>query len=102
MTARSGTSRSHFPRSHGGGTMRKAQVLRRMLVEQRFLIVPTAYDAMSARRVQSSGFPAVHVGGFLAAAALLGVPDVGLLTATEAITRGSHIANALDIPVILD
>lgn len=82
--------------------MRKVQALRRALAEREFLVVPTAYDAMSARRIEGKGFPAVHVGGFLGAAALLGMPDVGLLTASEAITRGANIANTVDIPVILD
>lgn len=66
------------------------------------MVVPTAYDAISARRVERAGFPVVHIGGFLGAAALLGMPDVGLITATEAVTRGSNIARALEIPVILD
>ncbi len=73
-----------------------------VITRDKTLLVPTAYDAISARRVERAGFPVVHIGGFLGAAALLGMPDVGLLTATEAIARGSNIANAVNIPVILD
>lgn len=73
-----------------------------VITKDKTLLVPTAYDAISARRVERAGFPVVHVGGFLGAAALLGMPDVGLLTPTEAIARGTNIANAVNIPVILD
>jgi 2-methylisocitrate lyase-like PEP mutase family enzyme len=66
------------------------------------LVVPTAYDALSARVIEEAGFEAVHVGGFLGAASLLGMPDIGLLTMTEAITRAANIAAAISIPVIMD
>lgn len=66
------------------------------------LVIPTAYDALSARVAEETGFRAIQVGGFLGAGSLLGVPDIGLLTATEAITRAANIAAVVDVPVIMD
>ena len=80
----------------------RAEEFRRLAAAEGALVVPTAYDAMSARRAEGHGFKAVHVGGFLGAATLLGMPDVGLITASEAIARGENIANAISVPIILD
>jgi len=52
--------------------------------------------------VEEAGFPAVYMTGFGTSAALIGRPDVGLLTMTEMAANAGRIADCVDIPVIAD
>ncbi len=75
--------------------------LRQLLAEKRYLIVPGAFDTLTARLVQLAGFEAVYLtgGGFSRAS---GYPDLGLLTLTEIAQFLSRTVDAVDIPVIAD
>jgi carboxyvinyl-carboxyphosphonate phosphorylmutase len=66
------------------------------------LVVPGAYDALSARLVEQAGFDAVYMTGFGATASLIGRPDVGLLSAAEMADNARRIVSAVDVPVIAD
>jgi 2-methylisocitrate lyase-like PEP mutase family enzyme len=79
-----------------------ADDFRAALEAEKPLVIPIAYDAMSARVIEEAGFRAVGVGGFLGAGSWLGVPDIGLFTATEAIQRAANMALAIDIPMLMD
>ena len=65
-------------------------------------MAPGAFDPLSARLVEEAGFPAVYMTGFGTSAALIGRPDVGLLTMTEMVGNAGRIAACVDIPVIAD
>lgn len=54
--------------------------LRAMLASGKTLVVPGAYDPMSAKLVERANFPAVYIGSYATAAAGFGMPDVGLVT----------------------
>jgi len=66
------------------------------------IVAPGAFDPLSARLVEEAGFPAVYMTGFGTSAALIGRPDVGLLTMTEMVDNAGRIAACVDIPVIAD
>jgi 2,3-dimethylmalate lyase len=66
------------------------------------ILAPGAFDPLAARLVEEAGFPAVYMTGFGTSAALLGRPDVGLLTMTEMAGNAARIADCVDIPVIAD
>ena len=66
------------------------------------MLVPGAYDALSARLVEAAGFNAVYMTGFGVTASLLGLPDVGLLTMSEMADNASRMARAVDLPLIAD
>ena len=66
------------------------------------IVAPGAFDPLAARLVEEAGFPAVYMTGFGTSAALLGRPDVGLLTMTEMVGNAARIADCVDIPVIAD
>ncbi len=66
------------------------------------VLAPGAFDPLAARLVEEAGFPAVYMTGFGTSAALLGRPDVGLLTMTEMAGNAARIADCVDIPVIAD
>ena len=76
--------------------------LRALLESGQTIVAPGAFDPLSARLVEEAGFPAVYMTGFGTSAALIGRPDVGLLTMTEMVGNAGRIAACVDIPVIAD
>jgi 2-methylisocitrate lyase-like PEP mutase family enzyme len=76
--------------------------LRQQLERKEVLIVPGVFDALSARIAAAQDFPAIYMSGFAVAASLLGEPDIGLVTATEMVTRAGQIVQASQKPVIAD
>lgn len=86
----------------GGRASNPRQRLRELLAGPDPVLTPGAYDALSARLIETAGFAAVYMTGFGATASLLGRPDVGLLTQTEMVDNARRIAQAVDVPVISD
>src|SRR5258705_6018457 len=76
--------------------------LRAVLESGQTVMAPGAFDPLAARLVEEAGFPAVYMTGFGTSAALIGRPDVGLLTMTEMAASAGRIADCVDIPVIAD
>ena len=76
--------------------------LRALLESGQTIVAPGAFDSLSARLAEEAGFPAVYMTGFGTSAALIGRPDVGLLTMTEMSGNAGRIAACVDIPVIAD
>lgn len=66
------------------------------------LVFPGAYDPLSAKIAEQTGFPLAFVSGYAVAATLLGEPDLGLLTQTEIVERARHICRAVTIPILVD
>ena len=60
-----------------------------------------AFDAMSAKLVELSGFDAVWAGSF-AISATHALPDASILTMTEFLAAASRMSDACSIPVIAD
>jgi methylisocitrate lyase len=73
-----------------------------MLTEPDIIVLPGAYDALSARLAEQVGFNAVFTTGFGFAASALGVPDLGLMTMSEIMERARNVARAVNIPVVAD
>jgi 2,3-dimethylmalate lyase len=88
---------SRLTRRPGG-----AARLRALLDSGQTIVAPGAFDPLAARLVEEAGFPAVYMTGFGTSAALLGRPDVGLLTMTEMVDNAGRIAACVDIPVLAD
>ncbi len=76
--------------------------LRELLAGPEPVLAPGVFDALGARLVEEAGFPAVYMTGFGTAAALLGRPDVGLVTMSEMVENAARIVAACEIPVIAD
>jgi 2-methylisocitrate lyase-like PEP mutase family enzyme len=67
------------------------------------LIVPGAYDALSAKIAMRTGARCVYMTGFGVAGAAFGVPDIGLVSAAEMAERARALASACgDVPLIAD
>ena len=73
-----------------------------MIAAPEILVLPGAYDSLSAKIIQQAGFQAVTMGGYPASATLLGKPDVNLLSLTEMVDHARRIAEAVDIPLFVD
>src|SRR5579883_153301 len=83
--------------------MRTTTRLRELLAGPDLLVVPGAYDGLSARLIAQAGFPIVYMTGYGTAASVLGQPDVGLLTMSEMVSRAAALAAVTgDIPLIAD
>lgn len=76
--------------------------LRGLLDRGRPLVLPGAYDALSARLVEAAGFDGVYMTGFGVAASTLGRPDVGLLGGAEMADEAGRVAAAVSVPVVAD
>lgn len=75
---------------------------RKMLSEPGVIVMPGAYDALSAKLVEDAGFKIIIHTGYGTAASLLGMPDIGLVGFKEMVSRASSIARAVNIPVVGD
>jgi len=78
------------------------QIIDKAVKEKRFLVVPGAHDALSARIIQRLGFETYFIGGFPAVGARYGVPDVGLKGFGEIAACVRDIMAACDLPVFVD
>ncbi|MGP4088158.1 isocitrate lyase/PEP mutase family protein [Streptomyces sp. KR55] len=86
--------------SHTHAARRKA--LKALLAADQPLILPGAYDALSAQLAERAGFEATYIGSFAAAASGFGVPDVGLLTLNDMVDQTRRIVDATSVPVLAD
>ena len=82
--------------------MKRTTILRQLLAGKNIVVTPGAHDALTAKIIEKTGFPAVYMTGYGQAASHLGKPDVGLLTMTEMVARAANIVEAVSIPVIAD
>lgn len=82
-------------------TTDRRQRFRALLNQNRTVIAPGAYDALSAKLIQQAGFDAVYIGSY-GAASSMGLPDVGLLTLPELLASVRTVVDAVDIPVLAD
>jgi 2-methylisocitrate lyase-like PEP mutase family enzyme len=78
------------------------QIINAAVADKRFLVVPGAHDALSARLIKKIGFEAYFIGGFPAVGARYGVPDIGLKGFGEISACVRDIVAACDLPVIVD
>ena len=76
--------------------------LRQLVTRKNGLVVPGAYDGISARLVERTGFPAVYMSGYGTSASRLGLPDLGYAGLAEMSDHARNMAAAVTIPLIAD
>jgi len=75
--------------------------LRELIEAPEILILPGAWDGLSAILIEQAGFQGVYVtGGGIARST--GVPDIGLITLHEQVARVKMICEAVSVPVLAD
>src|SRR3982750_1273614 len=62
----------------------------------------SVYDALSIRIAEDLGFPLGMFGGSVASLAVLGDPDITLITLTELAEQMRRMSRAADLPVLVD
>ena len=80
----------------------KRKSLRDGLTAAEPLVVLGAHDAMSARLIENAGFGAVWVSGFGVSTMAHALPDMNLITMSEALGAAKRIDDACSVPVIAD
>ena len=78
------------------------QNLRDILTPGAAVLLPGAANALTARVIEDAGFSALYVTGAGIANTYLGMPDIGLTTATEIADHVWRIRDAVSIPLIVD
>ncbi len=79
------------------------QNLRALLDRRELIVAPGVFDGITAHLVKRTGQPAAYMTGAGVAASGFGLPDIGLVTATEMAERARMLVGVLgDIPLIAD
>lgn len=78
----------------------KARRLRELL-DQQTIVLPGAFNALTALQIERAGFESLYISG-AALSATRGLPDIGLLSLTEVVSDAASIAKAVAIPAIVD
>ena len=73
----------------------------RELIARGTVVLPGAFNALTAMQIERAGFDAVYVSGAGIAAAQ-GLPDIGLLSMAEVVADAGTIARAVAIPALAD
>lgn len=68
----------------------------------RCVVPASVYDPISARLAEGAGYELGVLGGSVASLAVLGAPDLMLLTMTELVEQTRRITRATDLPILVD
>jgi 2-methylisocitrate lyase-like PEP mutase family enzyme len=82
-----------------------SDLLKRALAEPGALVAPGIFDLISLRIAARSGFKALYMTGYGTVASHLGLPDAGLASFRDMVTRVATMADAAaeyDLPLIAD
>ncbi len=74
---------------------------RNLLRTEDMVVLPGAYDVITARLIERAGYQAAYMTG-AGTAAISGYPDYGLATMSEMVQNASRITGAIGIPLISD
>lgn len=77
-------------------------ILRSKVMARQGLLVPGAFNALSARVVADMGFEAVYLSGAGLTNMLYGLPDLAFIGLQDVAQATASIRNAVDIPLIVD
>jgi methylisocitrate lyase len=74
--------------------------LRELIAAKTFLHMPSVYDALTGRLVQSLGYESAYVGGYVTGGSMAVTEP--LLTMTEQVRLAGDVAQSVSIPVLAD
>lgn len=83
------------------GTPSRAARLR-AAVRQGTVVLPGAYNALTARAIERAGFEGIYLSGAALANSMLGLPDVGVTTLSEAAYHATRCAAVTTVPILTD
>src|ERR1044071_1101926 len=76
--------------------------LRASMAGKKLVLLPGAYDALSARIIEAEGFEAVVAGGYAAIGSMLAQADMGQSNMRDYAAHYGRICDAVQIPVYVD
>jgi 2,3-dimethylmalate lyase len=76
--------------------------LRDVLARRNGVVVPGAYDGVSAKLVEAAGFPIAYMTGYGVSASRLGMPDLGFAGLADMVDQARNLATVLNIPLVAD
>ncbi len=84
--------------------MQPADQLRQRVVDTSRgpLLLPGAYNALTAKAIERAGFEGIYLSGAALANCVYGLPDVGATTLTEAVSHATAIVRAVSGLVVSD
>ena len=82
--------------------MTTRQQLRRLAEDRRGVLLPGAFNALSARVVEDLGFEALYITGAGVTNMWLGLPDQGFMGLAEIADHTARIRDAVELPLLVD
>ncbi|MBQ5459904.1 MAG: isocitrate lyase/phosphoenolpyruvate mutase family protein, partial [Rhodocyclaceae bacterium] len=76
--------------------------LKELVAARRGIIVPGAFNALSARVIADLGFEAIYVTGAGVTNMWFGMPDQGFMGLAEIAEHTARIRDAVDVPLLVD
>src|SRR5437870_1877804 len=76
--------------------------LREIMAGNRLVLMPGAYDAMSARIIEAEGFEAIVAGGYAAVGSMLAQPDMGQSNMRDYADHYARVCAVVELPVYVD
>jgi 2-methylisocitrate lyase-like PEP mutase family enzyme len=76
--------------------------LRRMLAEEKGVLLPGAPNALAARIIADLGFKAVYLTGAGLTNMFLGIPDLGFMDLSQVTEHTMAMRNVVDLPIVVD
>src|SRR5262245_12850946 len=83
-------------------TMNVRQKLKNIMAGNRLVLMPGAYDALSARIIEAEGFEAIVAGGYAGIGSMLAQADMGQSNMRDYALHYGRICDAVEIPVYVD
>lgn len=82
--------------------MRNSEKLRRMIKRKELLMLPGAYDGITANLIRKAGFEAAYISGAGISFSVLGKPDLNLVSYLEVKQKVDVLCPLLGVPVVVD
>ena len=76
--------------------------LRAIMAGKKLVLMPGAYDALSARVIEAEGFEAIVAGGYAGVGSMLAQADMGQSNMRDYAGHYGRICDAVEIPVYVD
>jgi 2,3-dimethylmalate lyase len=82
--------------------MNARKKFRAIMAGKRLVLMPGAYDALSARVIEAEGFEGICAGGYAAIGSMLAQPDMGQSNMRDYADHYGRIASAVAVPIYVD
>jgi 2,3-dimethylmalate lyase len=82
--------------------MNARKKFRAIMAGKRLVLMPGAYDALSARIMEAEGFEAICAGGYAAIGSMLAQADMGQSNMRDYADHYARVAAAVEVPIYVD